>query len=35
VKGWVEKALGWSVDLLERPPKAASEEVLKSSWARE
>jgi hypothetical protein len=31
---WVEKTLGWSVDLLERPRKAAPEEVLKS-WARE
>ncbi len=29
-KDWVEKALGWSVDLLERPRKAAPEEVLKS-----
>jgi hypothetical protein len=29
-----EMALGWSVDLLERPRKAAPEEVLKS-WARE
>src|SRR5215211_3470880 len=33
-KDWVEKALGWSVDLLERARKAAPEEVLKS-WARE
>src|SRR5919199_3989960 len=33
-KGWVEKALGWSVDLVERPRKPAPEEVLKS-WARE
>ena len=33
-KDWVEKALGWSVDLLERLRKPASEEVLKS-WARE
>ena len=31
---WVRKALGWSVDLVERPRKAAPEEVLKS-WARE
>jgi putative transposase len=30
----VEKTLGWSVDLVERPRKAAPEEVLKS-WARE
>jgi len=33
-KDWVKKALGWSVDLLERARKAAPEEVLKS-WARE
>jgi putative transposase len=33
-KDWVEKALGWSVDLLERPRQPAPEEVLKS-WARE
>ena len=32
-KDWVEKALGWSVDLLERPRQTAPEEVLKS-WAR-
>jgi hypothetical protein len=35
VKDWLERALGWSVDLLERPRKAFHEEVLKSSWARE
>jgi hypothetical protein len=33
-KDWVEKALGWSMDLLERLRKAAPEEVLKS-WTRE
>jgi putative transposase len=33
-KDWVEKALGWSVDLVERPPKPAPKEVLRS-WARE
>jgi putative transposase len=33
-KGWVEKVLGWSVDLVERPRRAAPEEVLKS-WAAE
>ncbi len=33
-KDWVEKALGWSVDLLERARKAAPEVLLKS-WARE
>jgi putative transposase len=31
-KDWVEKALGWSVDLVERPRKPAPKEVLKS-WA--
>jgi putative transposase len=31
---WVRKTLGWSVDLLERPRKPASEEVLRA-WARE
>jgi transposase len=33
-KDWVQKTLGWSVDLLERPRKAAPEEVL-VMWARE
>jgi putative transposase len=33
-KGWVEKALGWSVDLVERPRKPAPEEVL-MNWAAE
>jgi putative transposase len=33
-KGWVEKVLGWSVDLLERPRKPAPERVLKS-WAEQ
>jgi putative transposase len=33
-KDWVEKILGWSVEVVERPKKPASEEVLKS-WARE
>jgi putative transposase len=27
-RGWVEKALGWSVELVERPRKPAPEEVL-------
>jgi hypothetical protein len=27
-KDWVEKTLGWSVDLVERPRKVAPEEVL-------
>src|SRR5687767_7914644 len=33
-KDWVEKALGWSVELVERPRKPAPEEVL-MSWAEE
>jgi len=31
-KDWVEKTLGWSVELVERPRKAASKEVL-MNWA--
>ena len=31
---WVRKALGWSVDLVERPKKPAPEEAL-MAWARE
>jgi putative transposase len=31
---WVEKTLGWSVDLVERPRKPAPKEVLRA-WARE
>ena len=37
-RGWVEKVLGWTVDLVERPRKPAPEEVLKSwaaEWAKE
>jgi len=37
-RGWVEKVLGWSVDLVERPRKPAPEEVLKAwatEWAKE
>ena len=33
-KDWVQKTLGWSVELVERPRKPAPEEVLKT-WARE
>jgi putative transposase len=33
-KDWVEKTLGWSVELVERPRKPAPEEVL-MSWAKE
>jgi transposase len=32
--GWVQKALGWSVELVERRRKPAAEEVLKL-WAQE
>ena len=37
-KDWVEKTLGWSVDLVERPKKPAPEEVLMAwawEWAKE
>ena len=33
-KDWVQKTLGWSVDLVERPRQPAPKEVLKT-WARE
>jgi putative transposase len=33
-KDWVEKTLGWSVDLLERPRKPAPKEVL-MAWAEQ
>ncbi len=33
-KDWVEKALGWTVDLVERPRKPAPKELLKS-WAEQ
>ena len=33
-RGWVEKVLGWTVNLVERPRKPAPEEVLKS-WAKQ
>src|SRR5687768_4601626 len=33
-RGWVQKALGWSVELVERPRKPAPEEVL-MRWAEE
>jgi hypothetical protein len=32
-KDWVEKALGWSVELVERPRKPAPKEVLQL-WAQ-
>ena len=31
---WVQKTLGWSVELVERPKKPAPEEVL-IAWAKE
>jgi putative transposase len=37
-RGWVEKVLEWSVDLVERPRKPAPEKVLKAwatEWAKE
>ena len=34
-RGWVEKVLGWTVDLVERLSKPAPEEVLKSSRAKQ
>ena len=37
-KGWVEKALRWSVELIERPRKPAPEKVLEAwaaEWAKE
>jgi putative transposase len=37
-RGWVEKVLGWTVDLVERPRKPAPQEVLKSwveQWRQE
>jgi hypothetical protein len=33
-KDWVQNALGWSVELVERPRKPAPKEVL-MSWAKE
>jgi transposase len=33
-KDWVEKVLGWSVELVERPKKPAPKEVLKA-WAEQ
>ena len=33
-KDWVQKALGWSVELVERPKKPAPKEGLKA-WAKE
>ncbi len=32
---WVEKTLGWTVEIVRRPPKPTSREVLMSSWAAE
>ena len=35
---WIEKVLGWTVEIVQRPPKIAPQEVLKvwaSEWAKE
>ncbi len=35
---WIEKALGWTVEIVQRPPKIAPQEVLKvwaGEWAKE
>ena len=35
---WVEKALGWTAEIVRRPPKAALQEVMKAwvgEWAKE
>jgi transposase len=37
-KGWVEKVLGWTVEIVERPRKPAPEKVLMrwaAEWAKE
>jgi hypothetical protein len=34
-KDWVQKALGWSVDLVECPRKKPTPEEVLKSWARE
>jgi putative transposase len=33
-KGWVEKTLGWTVELVQRPPKPAPKDVL-MAWAEQ
>ena len=33
-KDWVEKVLGWTVDLVQHPPKPAPEKVL-LAWAKQ
>jgi putative transposase len=33
-KEWIEKALGWTVEIVQHPPKIASEEVMRV-WAKE
>ena len=33
-KDWVEKALGWTVELVQRPPKSAPKDVL-MAWAKQ
>ena len=33
-KGWIENVLGWTVEIVQHPPKIAPQEVMKA-WARE
>jgi putative transposase len=33
-KEWIEKALGWTVEIAQHPPKIAPQEVMRA-WARE
>ena len=33
-KEWIEKALGWTVEIVQHPPKVAPREVVKA-WAKE
>ena len=33
-KEWIERALGWTVEVVQHPPKMAPQEVMKA-WARE
>jgi len=33
-KEWIERALGWTVEVVQHPPKIAPQEVMKA-WARE
>ncbi len=33
-KEWIEKALGWTVEIVQHPPKVAPQEVMRA-WAQE